>query len=175
MSLPPVVHSIAELVDFVRTRSTRGSNVIVGIEGASTAGKTTTANQVAQELGGTPIHTDQFYNKGVTGPRYQDGLRLEEMAETIARLANHTGPIVVEGICLRETLQSLGRIPSIMVYCKKISSAGVWHDDPELNGDHDPESGFVQERVDCWWFDYHKRAKPLELADVVFQWSETAL
>lgn len=99
--------------------------LVVAIEGASTSGKTKLAEKLAQGRRTRVVSTDEYYQEGLLGERYQDGLRLEDLGEDLIRLRTASDRLIIEGICLRDTLELIGQKPDVYVYCKRLSAAGV--------------------------------------------------
>lgn len=149
--------------------------LLIAVEGASTSGKTHLAKALTQAQSACFLSTDRYYNTGVLGERYQDELRLEEIRTDVAALRCGHQRVVVEGICLRDTLELIDVRPDVYVYCKRISPAGIWHQDPEADGLLDPESGSIQALIDWWSHEYHLRSEPHLVADVVFEWNENEI
>jgi len=83
-------------------------------------------------------------------------------------------PLIVEGICLRETLESLDATASFYIYTKRISPAGIWHDDPALFDGSSMDSGFTQDRIDTSSYEYHMRKTPHLIADAILEWRTVA-
>ena len=170
--MPQLVTTLDAIVPVIEELASECGTLRVGVEGASMSGKSTAADRLAQTLGAPVIHTDEFYQQGVLGSMYQDGLRTEQLSAALATASGKSPIVIVEGLCLRETLEALGTPVRLFIYCRKLSAAGVWHQDPDFNTDLDPGSGRTQELIDSWWFQYHDRASPFDRADFVFEWSE---
>lgn len=146
--------------------------LIIAVEGASGSGKSELGEKLARGSRAHVVSTDRYYNEGVLGDRYQDGLRLDELKEDLIPLRTESERLVVEGICLRDTLGLIGLKPDAYVYCRRISPAGVWNDDPELEDFPDPNSRSSQGRIDWWSNQYHLRTHPHQIADFLFEWRE---
>jgi len=140
---------------------------LIAIEGHSTAGKTFLSRALAAASGGVPIGTDTYVDKNRKADTYLDHITVEKLGLDLNQLRRSHRIVFIEGICLRDTLQSLNVTPQVFVYCKRISQAGLWTDDPQ----NYLENG--SPRSDLSWVDqqsvvYHLRARPLENADIVY-------
>jgi hypothetical protein len=165
---------LPSLAAAVAARS-KQAGLILAVEGASQSRKTSFAGKLASRLGAHLISTDEYYQEGIKGERYQDGLRRDDLRHEIMRFKSPGKPVVIEGICLRETLAELEIAADLFIYCKRISPTGVWHDDPTLTDPNDFDLTFTQGRIDWWSHHYHERTRPHLSADMMFEWREDAL
>jgi hypothetical protein len=165
--LPSVVAAVLE-------RAT-APTLLLGVEGTSQSGKSRLASDLAPHLDAHVIRTDDYYKQGVLGERYQEGLRKQDLRREILRHRTSGDNIIVEGICLRDTLDSLEVAADLFIYCKHISSAGIWHGDPDFSDPDDFDLTFTQGRIDWWSYQYHKRLAPHMCADIVYEWRGDAL
>ena len=145
----------------------KNAGSLIAIEGHSTAGKTVLSNALAGACGGAPIGTDGFVDKDRNADTYVDHIVLDKLAAALNQLSREHPVVFIEGICLRDTLRSLNVTPQAFVYCKRITQAGLWADDPQ----NYLERG--SPRSDLSWVDqqsvvYHVRARPLENADLIY-------
>ena len=145
-----------------------GSPQIVAIEGASGSGKTCLGRELGSVIGASVVETDPYYRTGFKGASYEDGLRLDDLEREVMRLLRGGQPLIIEGVCLRDTLEALSLTPDAFVYCKKLSATGIWNDDPELLETPPADFESVQALIDGWSLDYHRRTDPHERADFVF-------
>ncbi len=110
---------------------------ILGIDGKDGSGKSTLARKLATALNMTCIHIDSFI-KSKNCDSYITALDLEKID---CHIQESKYPIIIEGICLLEILQTLKLKPDIYIYVKKITSQGLWCDqdicDIEENTDVD--------------------------------------
>jgi hypothetical protein len=157
------VTSEAELV--AALRAIPAANV-VAVEGHSLSGKSTTSRHLAAALSWQLIGTDAFAQQGCKAPTYVACLDVGRLAVAIA--GRGQAPLLVEGICVRDTLEAVDVVPSLYVYIKRITQAGRWAEDPESA----PSLSDLS-LVDRWSATYHSRAKPLERADIVFARRDT--
>ena len=149
------------------TSRLRGAGALIAIEGHSTAGKTCLSKSLARACGGDSISTDSYVDKVRNTDTYLGRIVLNKLAVALSQSRGKHPVVFIEGICLRDTLASLNIAPQAFVYCKRITQAGLWADDPQnyLDGE--------SPRSDLSWVDqqsvlYHLRASPLENADIVY-------
>jgi len=145
----------------------KSAGSLIAIEGHPTAGKTVLSKALAAACSGAPIGTDGYVDKGRNTQTYVGHLMLDKLAAVLNQLRRKHPVVFIEGICLRDTLGSLNIAPQAFVYCKHITQAGLWADDPQ----NYLEKG--SPRSDLSWVDqqsvaYHLRARPLENADLVY-------
>lgn len=113
---------LSRLRVLIRNRSVR----IIGIEGFKGAGKSCLAKMLGNDVNLAVLETDEYlcsvlyrdslpyeYDKS---SHYVDGLDLEVLAEKLnTQLATH-GIVVVEGICLRDTLAKIQYKADLTIY-----------------------------------------------------------
>ena len=143
-----------------------GITPLVGVEGHSTAGKSTLATDLGHRLDGRVFSTDGYVEATREVETYVEMLRLDELARDLAAAPDSF--VVVEGICLRPTLRATpcGRA-RLFVYCKRITQAGLWADELE-NYFEDGNPASWLSWVDRQSVIYHTEERPDEKADVVF-------
>jgi len=166
----PDIYELKSLAVAVKTHIT-SPGALIGIEGHSTAGKTTLSTAFAAAIGGAAIATDNYIDRDSNANNYADRIQLEKLRLALTESRRSHQAVLIEGICLRDTLQRLELVPQAFIYCKRISQGGLWADDPEnYLDDGSPRS-------DLSWVDrqsvvYHLLARPLENADLVYAWQE---
>jgi hypothetical protein len=138
---------------------------VIGVEGFSGSGKSRLADDLAARLSATAVHLDRFLPPPAGGPQpYVERLDLPALAAALT-----SDPVViVEGICLRDTLERIGVALHFVVYLKRVSAVGLWHDGL---GMEDFEAGretitHEPERSDML---YHCARGPHTLADYVLE------
>ena len=104
---------------------------VVAFDGAPAAGKTTLARVIAAPECAFRLSTDSYRRAGVRGARYVEGLDLLSLRADLIKCKDHFRLLVVEGICVRDTLDAVGVRPDLRVYVKVLSCVGVWNDDPD--------------------------------------------
>jgi hypothetical protein len=165
-----IVHSVDDLLAELHRRRPTNSSIVVGIEGASFAGKTTLARQLSAGPNAFRISTDCFRIAGRTGSRYTDGIDAVGFGSDLTKLRSRFDVVVVEGICLRDTLELVNQTADLAVYCKRLSAVGVWNDDPALFSDRELSADCGgQVRIDRWSVEYHQRQRPIERADFIYE------
>jgi hypothetical protein len=163
-------HSTDALIDVIR-RCSNGDRQVVAIEGHTGAGKSCLAQKVGISMSVSVISTDDYLVPSRAANDYAEMLDRDSIVRDVQReLASATSVnpfVLIEGICLRVVLRQVEISPSIFVYCKRISVAGLWQDDPvnfaigDLPSD---DAGWAHRRSVA----YHRSECPLEHADIVF-------
>ena len=167
-SLIPEFSNPRALVRAIQHRLSTGRGALVEIDGHSTSGKTHLSEILADLDQSVALGTDAYADPSRRSGNYPDRLDLKKLAADLANLTKARPRTYIEGICLRDTLARLRLTASLFVYCKRISQAGLWPDDPEnyLTSDGQPSNDLSW--VDRQSVEYHLRAHPLEHADFVF-------
>lgn len=189
---PAILDDLSEL-----QRSVHGKPLIA-IDGRMAVGKTTLAKNLAGTVHGTLIQTDWFFlsqwGRDLKSLVYSDLLDLEAL-EVRVRNALRLGTVIVEGICMLDTMHRLGREPDLHVLVSVMQPATARFtvgEDPAMesrdgpSGVHDAallddnisEGQLMTElRKDWGTLDliserslvaYFKRFRPHREADVVF-------
>ena len=123
-----------------------GTGILV-IDGCQGVGKSTLAAVISKIADIPCIHLDEFLvrNQG----SFVDSLRLPDI-----RSALRQRPIIVEGVCVLEVMHRLGIQPGRIVYVRAVESI--------------PHGAPSRGRLDSEVFAYHRKWRPLALADVVY-------
>lgn len=156
---------VEELEKARRQRSLR----IIGVEGHSTSGKTCLAERIGARLRLEVIGTDAFLQEGCETKRYIECLETKELETAVSVAAR---PLIIEGIALADSLEEIGATADLTVYCKRISSAGLWVDDL-LNYQTEGVPNPNLSMVDHWAVEYHLRRDPVANTDLIFRWVES--
>ena len=115
--------SYDELRDWLSaSRFTSGEIVVV--DGGTGSGKTSVVMRLAKDLGGVRVSLDCYVRAGVGG-YYVDRLETEFLADDINRFKKLFPLILVEGICVRETLERLHFSWSATIYVKQLATNGL--------------------------------------------------
>jgi hypothetical protein len=158
------LYDVESLAIEITRRSNRDRH-LVGIEGHSTAGKTTLAKSVQARLSAGLVRPDchlvRFSSDADQDQNYVERLDLVGLDRDLSAKVSLHSVVIIESICLREVLRQLGVDADIFVYCKRISPAGIWQDDPAF-GHQGGNWADRQSRL------YHREESPLENADLVF-------
>ena len=146
-----------------------GPAVVVGIDGFDGTGKTTLAFALAEKLGGIRIGLDSYVDKDRDADRYVGLLRLEDLQRDLKRLSDFFSHVVVDGVCLSEVFDELGCAPDYVVYVRKISPQGLWHDGLHLEDYEagEPAGGWLAHSV----YSYHRQYKPHLVATACYSWA----
>lgn len=166
---PLEVSDLVEVLDEIERRHSQGPLGVIGVEGHSTSGKTCLAEKIGSRFGWTVLGTDAFLEEGCVTQQYTQCLDANRLDEAVSGAAR---PLVIEGIALADSLQLIGAPPDLTVYCKRISPAGLWVDDP-LNHTADGVPNQDLSMVDHWAVEYHLRRDPVNEADLVYSWVES--
>lgn len=130
--------------------------------------------KLASALGGYRVSVDSYADSGSDEDGYVEKLFLEYFAEDIDKLKGRFSCIVIEGICLLEVMERVRKNLDILVYIKRISDQGLWHDGLHLE-DYvtnktikENEKGLHKSE-----FDYHVAKASHEKAGIIFERTET--
>ena len=151
---------IQSLAAAVKEQLEQTPTALIAIEGHSTSGKTYLSNDLATRVGAVAIETDSFAREDLSAPTYVERIDTDRLGRKLTELKASGSPVVVEGICLRDTLDAAGVAPNLFIYVKRITAAELWADDPE----NELEGNWT----DMQSIDYHARESPLERADLVY-------
>ncbi|MEZ5447073.1 MAG: hypothetical protein R3F45_15055 [Gammaproteobacteria bacterium] len=145
------------------------AGAVVALEGFCGSGKTTLAGQVGKRVQMNVFHVDSFARKFDRPPAYTECLDLVRLHHALNGRAQ-TRPSIVEGICLRDVLLLVGIIPTTFIYLKRVGKNGLWYDGLNLmdfeEGHPAPGDSEEPHRSDLG---YHRRVRPHETADVVYE------
>ncbi len=173
-------HDYDQLLRDLRTTVPLRSPRNIGVEGFMSAGKSCLAKRLAADLCCGLVETDkssikQLYpdrfaedNEDNKDQPYLECLDLAVLAERLADELDHHSFVIVEGICLRDTLVRVGRSADLFVYVKRVSrNSGLWHDSFHIEDyEEDPTTspnGLHRDELE-----YHARVRPHEHADFVW-------
>lgn len=94
--------------------------------------------------------------------------------EDVDKLNGKFPCIVVEGICLLEVMERARRNLDTLVYVKRISEQGLWHDGFHLE-DYVTNRAITENEQGLHKseFDYHAAKVPHEKAEIIFERTET--
>jgi hypothetical protein len=119
--------------------------LLIGIDGATGLGKSSTASWLAWQFGMPVVHLD-FYTD-LASRKLTTGAR--EVARLIEYRIAAGRPIIVEGILLLEALDAIARQPDFLVY---------------VDGEPDPDAKYSE-----YVLDYRSRYDPRAKADLILQ------
>jgi hypothetical protein len=167
-----VFDSLPELTLLVADWLAAEGPILLAVEGASLSGKTTLAGRIADRPDAIRMSTDCFRVAGRLGETYTEGLDLRYLRADVEKLRERFALVVIEGICLRDTVEAVGLAVDRWIYVKRLSHLGVWNDDPDLEVIEQPPDHGVGALIDWWSHEYHLRSRPHVKADVGFEWRE---
>ena len=167
MTIVCEVRALAEWID-KRCKTVQ----IVGIDGFSSAGKTTLANHLSSmllnaDVVGTDDHVEiQGGNRG-----YVDRLNLAGIKDSVEKSIQAGRRVILEGICLREVI-ACSSIPAgsiVHVYVKRISkNSDIWHDGYHLEDFKRGDRVAPEPHLSA--FRYHEKVCPHKLANFEYCW-----
>jgi hypothetical protein len=157
-----LVNDYAELLRILKLQG----SVIIGIEGCTGSGKTTLANTLGRDLSIPVVSTDNYLAKDPTLIRYpySDRLIYNRLCEDIEIKVDGGMPIIIEGICLRQSLQKLPLEVQLYVYIKALGTNGLWYEGLSI----ETGSSSDLEEPELSDFFYHIKEKPHDIANVIF-------
>lgn len=165
------MHAVTTINDLAEAvpRKVSAQAVLVGIDGFDGAGKTTLAFALAQKLRGIRVGLDNYIEKDRKADRYVGLLRLEDLQRDLNGLSCCFSHVVVDGVCLSEVFEHIGGAPDYIVYVKKVSPQGLWHDgfhleDYEAGGE---AGGWLERSV----YSYHRKWQPHLRATACYSWT----
>ena len=163
-----VATTIEQLMTLVSADPISGRGLL-GIDGFHGAGKTTLAVTLAEKMGGIRVGLDSYVERSREADRYVGLLRLEDLARDLNGLSQRFQCVVIEGVCLLEALAAVGVEPDRLLYVRKISAQGLWHDGFHLE-DYSagvPAGGWLAESV----YSYHQQYQPHVRASLCYSWA----
>ena len=161
------------LASAIVNRLDRSRDAIIGLEGHSGAGKSMLAAALARACDAVVVSTDAFVDTKPNANTYLEYLSLDRLAAALTDALAGGDTVLVEGICLRDTLRALGVVPELYVYVKRITPAGLWADDPDNLSEHGEPLAFLP-WVDRQSVRYHLCEAPLAHADFVYERRQSA-
>ena len=172
-----VFRTSLEIASAVSTDSDR----VIAVDGFQASGKTTLGRALAGHLGIRLVSADDYLNRNKGA--FFDHLRLGELAGALTS----PEPCIFEGVCALQILDAVGVIADKLVYVKRMAVWG-WADSDELEPDLDLSGSPlhtlsvtkgpadpIQVALSKLWAEvagYHKRYRPHEVADIVYERSD---
>lgn len=139
---------------------------VVGIEGFMGSGKTELGNEIASNIGAGIIHLDDYALKSHETRTYNECINYMELKSCIDNFRNSYQKIIIEGICLQEVLLSIKIVPDFLIYIKRLSSNGIWHDG--INLEEYPHNYAIPNELTLSDMKYHLNKRPHETANLIF-------
>ena len=157
-----------ELIVALRKLRNAGRTLVVGIEGHSTSGKTTLGKLLAIRFAAPHVGTDSYVDRDKDADSYVGILDLPRFKTAVQAEPGKHDFLFIDGICLRDTLAQCGLRAGVFVYCRRITQAGLWADDPQNSTHQGRPNRDDPSWVDWQSTDYHLREHPVERADLVY-------
>jgi hypothetical protein len=158
------VRSREEAIERTLADWRRSNDRLLRIEGFTGAGKTRLAHSLRRATDATLISTDCFAIRTAGGRDrpYIESLDLRSLHSYAATILQTAGPVIVEGVCLNESLPSKQFGRGFVDYVKRAScNTDLWPDDYR-DDERAPTSGLHRS---IW--DYHQFNTPDATADLV--------
>jgi len=142
---------------------------IVAVEGFVGSGKSHLASALARDVPASVVHIDEYVIGENESLPYPDRLDYNRILAAVESAHSASRVLVIDGICLRESLRRLRVSANYFVYVKRIAQNGLWHDGFHLE-DFETKSVIKENREEPHVsdFSYHSAVRPHEMADVVF-------
>lgn len=168
------VASESKLIEVLRKKLSMRPSILIGVDGFMGSGKSRLAMKLASELGGYRVSLDSYADPGSDKAHYVDKLLLDYFVEDVDKLKRKFPCVVIEGICLLEVMERVKGIVDSLVYVKRISQQGLWHDGFHLE-DYVTNKAIKEneEGLRTSEFDYHVAKVPHEKAELIFERTET--
>jgi len=168
MTAEPLL-TIDEITSVLRQRAGSASHV-VGVDGFMGSGKTTLAFELAELLAGIRVSLDAYADRNAQTEDYAAKIMQRYLVSDLRKLKAAFQFVVVEGICLLEVLSAVSEPPGSLVYVKRISATGLWHDGFHLE-DYESNQSIAenQKGLHKSEFEYHSKWRPHEQAQVVYE------
>lgn len=159
-----------EAITSALRHSAGSAKSVVGVDGFMGSGKSKLALDLAEALGGIRISLDTYIDRDAEGQDYPSKIMRHYLASDLLKLLGAFQFVVVEGICLLEVLAQMSWVPDSLVYVKRISTTGLWHDGFDLE---DFETNKLidetQEGLRRSELEYHSKWRPYERAAIVYE------
>lgn len=148
---------------------------LIGIDGFMKAGKTTLAFELAERLGGIRLSIDTFADRNVETEDYAEKVMMRYLSSDLTKLRAAFPFVVADGICLLQVLEAVPMAPDALIYVKRVSAVGLWHDGLHLEdyeadqSVRDSTHGFRRSEME-----YHLKWRPHERAGLIYDRRECA-
>lgn len=174
MPHPMPLLTVEEVMTALRHRAGTTSH-LVGIDGFMGSGKTKLAFALAESLGGIRVSLDAYIDRDVSAEDYAEKIMGPYLSSDLGKLKGAFQFVIVEGICLLQVLATVSLVPASLVYVKRISTAGLWHDGFHLEDfETDREIVENQEGLHRSEFEYHSKWRPHVRAEIIYERVEGA-
>src|SRR5215813_6192420 len=124
------VSTVDELAKLLRYQFPSSLTGTIAIDGSDGVGKTTLAVALRRLVGGTVISVDDYVAKHQG--TYLSSLKVLALQ---AVLEGACSPRIVEGVCLLNVLEKAGHAPDVLIYVRRVTADGFWHDQDTCDPD----------------------------------------
>jgi uridine kinase len=172
---PPEVDDYGKLLAEVRPAIAKRVPKIVGVEGFMASGKTHLSKRLAGDLGCAHIETDdssiallnpEHDTRLDKNKHYVDRLGLSHLRKKIDAALAAQPWVIVDGICLRDTLSRISLTLDLTIYVKTLPAPFFrWDDGLHIE---DFEEGERVRGLNHDVLEYHSRVRPHERADIIY-------
>jgi len=153
------------IIKKLRTLRNINNQMVIGVDGICSSGKTNLAHYIASELCIDSIHLDHFlvhkldcYLKALNSGLLMQQLKIMEGKS-----------FIIEGCCLLDVAKFLNLGIDVLIYCKEVSrDTNIWHYGTNFDeyAPSDIDSNFSG--LDKELFEYHKKMQPWMGADFTY-------
>jgi hypothetical protein len=168
---------LTELLEKIKKQLLLPKGVLLGIDGANGAGKTSLAEKIIEYLPAAIIHIDDFLEKNQGS--YLDYIRYGDIEKALIEWRRQGGGLcIIEGVCLLEVVNKIHFEPDFLIYIKLYNGTGDWVDasvcDISISLNNILHSiDTAENRPGIGNFDrelarYHHKYHPIEKADWIF-------
>lgn len=177
MVWPSQTENYRALLANLRGALDQSGAMLIGIEGRMNAGKSSLAKHLAKDTGELPpVHLDDFRPRPIPDLPYLQTLKLPMLAAHLDERREDfpATPFIIEGICLREVLDTIACKLDLAIYVKRLSQTGLWHTQFDLEDFESNPSPNVPKILYQDELRYHRAYRPHEIADLYFEWTESS-
>jgi hypothetical protein len=161
-----VLNELPGLLDAIQA----SGRTSIAIDGFMGVGKSTLASQVADALGGRVVETDEYAispSEPITDGYYPKRLDQAKLRYDLLEAAA-LGPVVVEGICMRDTISDW-LTGVLFIYVKRLTEAGDWPDSQLIDAfEANPDTSKL-DSLTASVLVYHYNRHPDEMTEIVFE------
>ena len=120
--------SIDELASLLSSQVHEDNVRYIGVDGKDDSGKSTLAKQLSKQLKIGSICLDDFVEKKEGGyVAFLDVVAINN------EVKGKGCPLIIEGVCLLAAAERIGIELDVLIYVKRMSSYGYWHDEVECD------------------------------------------
>ena len=166
------INEYEELLRSVKEHLLDKRNCIIAIEGFTLSGKTYLGNRLSKDLGCSLLSTDEYVIERGGNFYWVDRLNLSLLSDNINRSLQKNQLTIIEGICLRDTLNRIHIEPSLYVYVKSLTkTGGLWHGGlnlEEFQQNQDFKENIFEPDLSAFKYHLNEQFRPHERANIIF-------